>query len=53
MKIGIGMGSYTRQYGLEDGLRRIKAHGYDALDYGAFIHTENQIFHVDEATFRD
>ena len=53
MKIGIGMGSYTRQYGLEDGLRRIKAHGYDALDYGAFIHTENQIFHVEEATFRD
>ena len=53
LKIGIGMGSYTRRYGLEEGLRRIKAQGYDALDSGAFIHTDNPIFHVDETTFAD
>ncbi|MBE6653300.1 MAG: sugar phosphate isomerase/epimerase [Ruminococcaceae bacterium] len=51
MKIGIGMGSYTRRYGLEEGLRRLKAHGYDALDYSAFIHTENPIFHVSSSEF--
>ncbi len=51
MKIGIGMNSYTRPYGMEEGLRRLKAHGYDALDYGAFINSQNPIFHMNEADF--
>ena len=51
MRIGIGMGCYTRPYGLEAGLARMKSHGYDALDYSAFIHSENPIFHVSEEEF--
>lgn len=51
LKIGIGMGCYTRPYGFEAGLARLKSHGYDALDYSAFIHSENSIFHVDESAF--
>ena len=52
LKIGIGMGSYTSLYGMEAGLARIRTHGYHALDYSAFIHSENAIFHVDESEFR-
>ena len=52
MKIGIGMGSYTRLYGMEEGLRRLKAHGYDALDYGAFINSQNPLFHMNGSEFK-
>lgn len=51
LKIGIGMGSYTRPYGLEDGLARLKSHGYDGLDYGAFINSQNPLFNMSEADF--
>ena len=30
LKIGIGMGCYTRPYGMEAGLARLKSQGYDA-----------------------
>lgn len=52
MKIGIGMGSYTRPYGMEEGLRRLKAHGYDALDYGAFINSQNPLFNMNDSEFK-
>ena len=29
----------------------MKSHGYDALDYAAFIHSENPIFHVSPSEF--
>ena len=45
------IGDYLRLYGFEDGLKRMKSHGYDALDYGAFLNTENKIFHVSEEEF--
>ena len=51
LRIGIGMGAYTRPYGMEEGLARMKAHGYDALDYGAFINSQNPLFHMNEADF--
>ena len=51
LKIGIGMGTYTRPYGFEAGLARLKAHGYDALDYGGFIHSENPLFSMSRADF--
>ena len=51
LKIGIGMGCYTKPYGMEAGLARLKAHGYDALDYSAFIRSENPIFHVSPSEF--
>ena len=42
---------YIHRYGLEEGLRRMKSHGYDALDYGGLCHTEDKIFHVSEEEF--
>ena len=42
---------YIYAYGFEEGLKIMKSHGYDALDYGWFCHTENKIFHVSEAEF--
>ena len=51
LKIGIGLGAYTRPYGFEAGLARLKAHGYDAVDYSAFIHAENPVFFMNQADF--
>ena len=42
---------YLSRYGFEEGLRRMKSHGYDALDYGGLCHTEDKIFHVSEEEF--
>ena len=42
---------YIHAYGFEEGLKIMKSHGYDALDYGWFCHTENKIFHVSESEF--
>ena len=42
---------YIYAYGFEEGLKIMRSHGYDALDYGWFCHTENKIFHVSEAEF--
>lgn len=50
MKTGI-TGAYLSAYGFEEGLKRMKAHGYDALDYGGLCHTEDKIFHVSEEEF--
>ena len=52
MKIGIGMSSYTRHYGMEEGLRRMKAQGYDGVDYSAFINSQNPLFDMSESAFR-
>lgn len=42
---------YLYNYGFEAGLKRMKAHGYDAMDYGALSRTEEKIFHVTEEEF--
>ena len=42
---------YIHRYGFEEGLRRMKSHGYDALDYGGLCHTEDKIFHISEEEF--
>ncbi|MBQ8407550.1 MAG: sugar phosphate isomerase/epimerase [Clostridia bacterium] len=51
MKIGITAGSYTR-YGISEGARRARAHGYDCFDFGGFIHTETDFFRLPEAEFK-
>ena len=51
MKTCIEFNSYLHAYGFEEGLKRMKSHGYDALDYGGFVHTEDKIFHVSEEEF--
>ena len=51
MKTCIEFSPYLHAYGFEEGLKRMKSHGYDALDYGGFCHTENKIFHVSDEEF--
>ncbi|MBQ3508194.1 MAG: sugar phosphate isomerase/epimerase [Clostridia bacterium] len=51
MKTCMEFSPYLHTYGFEEGLKRMKSHGYDALDYGGFVHTENKIFHVSEEEF--
>lgn len=51
MKIGITAGSYDR-YGISEGAKRAKAHGYDCFDYGGFVHTETDFFRLPEAEFK-
>lgn len=51
MKIGIESGAYLDRYGFAEGLARMKAHGYEALDYQRFADTETELFRVSEAEF--
>lgn len=43
---------YSNLSNLEDNLKRMKMHGYDCVDYGKFINTDNDIFALDDAAFR-
>lgn len=51
MKIGITAGSYTR-YGISEGSRKAKEHGYDCFDFGRFVDTETEFFKLPEAEFK-
>jgi len=51
MKIGITAGSYTR-YGIREGSRKAKEHGYDCFDFGEFVNTETEFFKLPEAEFK-
>ncbi|MBQ9151017.1 MAG: sugar phosphate isomerase/epimerase, partial [Clostridia bacterium] len=51
MKTGIMFTAYTGKYGFEESLKRMKSHGYDALDYQSFMDTNNDIFHMDDTAF--
>lgn len=50
MKTGIES-TYLSRYGLEAGMARMKAHGYDALDYQYFCDTTCQLFTVSEREY--
>ena len=51
MKTCTEFSPFLRAYGFEEGIKRIKSLGYDAIDYGGLCHTENKIFHVSEEEF--
>ena len=51
MKTCTEFSPFLSAYGFEDALGRIKALGYDALDYGGLCNTEDRIFHVSESEF--
>ena len=51
MKTCTEFSPFLSAYGFEEGIKRIKALGYDAIDYGGLCHTENKIFHVSEEEF--
>ncbi len=44
LKIGTTETSYTGQYGYQNGLARMRMHGYDSMDYQEFIVTSTPLF---------
>lgn len=51
MKIGISAAAYFR-YGIAEGAKKAREHGYDCFDYGAFVNTETDFFKQPEAEFK-
>ena len=51
MKLGIGAGAYTR-YGISEGAKKAREHGYECFDYGEFANTETEFFKLSEAEFK-
>ena len=51
MKIGIGAGAYGR-YGISEGARKAREHGYECYDFGRFVSTETEFFLQAEADFK-
>ena len=51
MKVGIGAGAYLR-YGILEGSRKAREHGFDCYDFGGFVHTETEFFQLPEAEFK-
>lgn len=51
MKIGIESAGYIGHYGLREGLRRMRAQGYETLDYQDLINTDTPLFACSEAEF--
>ena len=51
MKLGIGAGAYTR-YGISEGAKKAREHGYECFDYGGFVCSETEFFSQSEASFK-
>ena len=51
LKIGITSAHYTAVHGFEEGLRRIRADGYECIDYSEFVNTETPRFGCSDAEF--
>ncbi len=43
--------NYLNRYGLAEGAKKMKAHGYDRLDYQGFVNTETKLFACPEEEF--
>ena len=43
--------AYILKYGWKEGARRMRAHGYDCLDYQEFVNTETDFFRLSEKEF--
>ncbi len=52
MKIGIVSTAYLLKYGTKRGARKMKIHGYDAIDFQAFVNTETGFFKLPEEDFK-
>lgn len=44
LKIGIEDTFYCQEYGFEEGLARLKVHGYEGIDYQGFVNTDTPLF---------
>lgn len=51
MKIGIESAGYIEHYGLREGLCRMKAQGYETLDYQTLADTETSLYTCSEAEY--
>ena len=51
MKVGIESGAYLGRYGFEDGLARMKRHGYECVDFQDFLDTETELFRMSESGY--
>lgn len=51
MKLGIVDSAYMR-YGVSEGARKAKAHGFECYDFGRFINTETEFFKLPEDEFK-
>lgn len=51
MKIGIESSAYFGITGIEDGLARLKKHGFQAVDYQLFVDTDNALFSMSDEEF--
>jgi sugar phosphate isomerase/epimerase len=51
MKIGIGAGAYER-YGVSEGARKARSHGYECYDFGKFVNSGTEFFMQSEADFK-
>lgn len=52
MKTGISLDGYTHRYGLEAGMARLKAHGYDCIDFSELSDTTNYLYQGSEDDFK-
>ena len=52
MRIGIASYAYFDRYGVEKGLQRMKAHGYDATDFQGFVRSDSPLYAVNEQELR-
>ena len=51
MKIGIVSTAYLLRYGTKEGSKKMKLHGYDALDFQGFVNTETEFFKLEDSVF--
>ena len=51
MKLGIEAGAYTC-YGISEGAKKARAHGYECFDFGGFSCTVTEFFQQSEADFK-
>lgn len=51
MKIGIMSGAYIGRYGFDQGLEKMRKHGYETIDDQSFCHTEAPLFALSEREF--
>ncbi len=51
MKIGTVDGGFTSIYGDKEGLRRLRALGFECLDVNGFVNTEQELFKISESEY--
>ena len=51
MKIGMRQSDYVSAFGFEEGIFKMKEHGYDCIDYQNFISTKTEFFNLERTAF--